>query len=162
MNQTPSVMAQSLRPSELQIAKENIARDLDTYVRAMTPGVPIDSRQGGEMQRLLWRCIKNCTRYEGPVFAACWSLLLETVAAHRKTADGRPGVFGGANPFRFPETTPLSPEERSSLHRIVLLLTMTCEPSTRLLKIRHIDLPAAVSGLDGVAAERIKAYYTDY
>lgn len=162
MSENTSVMAQALRPSADQVARENVARDLETYVKAMAPGKPIDSQSGGEMQRLLWRCIKTCLRYDGPIFTVCWSMVLETVAANLKLPDGRPGAFGGANPFRFPESTPLSPEELMTFQRIIHLMRETAVPSTRLLKVRHIDLNLVVRGLPDASGDKLKAFYTDY
>lgn len=153
-----SVMAEVLRPSPAQVACENISRDLETYVRKMGLGTPIDSTEGGQMQRMLWRAIKTTLREDGPVFAAVWSSLLKIVSENR----GEKQCFNEAAVFRFADSAPIPPDELQIFQRVLHLILNTCDPGTRLLKVRHIDLNLVVKGLPGAHGDKIKAFYTDY
>lgn len=156
MSQTETnVMAAALRPSADQVILQTISENLETYVTTMKPATPVDSAKGGEMQRLLHRTIRQCTKLTGSSFALCWTHFLKVVHENRQ------GCFAERYVYRYMDSVPLSQVELRSFQRMLHLALATCNPATRMLAVRQIDLGLVVVDLPA-GGDLIKAYYTDY
>jgi hypothetical protein len=127
---------------------------LDDYVSAMGPGMPVDPRQGGSRQAALWNLIKGVLRAKPEEFTLQYSELLAVIHRHRTT------VFSERYAFRFFNELKLASTERVNFERVLNVLLATCNPQTRRVAFRQVDIKNSLRSMnDEALIERVLAYY---
>lgn len=130
-NEFPS----SLLPPQFQTMLKGVQDRLEEYVSKMSPGQKISSGDGAFQQRQLWQGVIYALLQQPPnVFIEGWSYFLSVVNAHRK------GCFSPAYMNRFREDTRMTIEDRKNFERLLHLAYTTCDPSSRQLALRQIDM----------------------
>lgn len=125
------------------------------YVSHMQPSKPISSEEGVRQQTALWNAIKYVLGKTEGEFVAVYARLLEHVLEHRKT------VFNERYVYRFFEHLRLSPNERRNFERMVNLMLATCDPKSRRLSLRQVNLPTTLAGFaDNALQQRVIGFYT--
>lgn len=141
--QTDSVMAKSLYAT------------IETYIQAIPPRTPIEPATLVQQQVYLYRAITGIiNKLEGEEFTQAWSWLLACFFEYRKD------VFGERHVYRAMEEITLSPDDRKAFQRLLNLLILTCEPASRAIALRQIDMPKTLAlGVTEPGRQRIHAYY---
>jgi hypothetical protein len=152
---TPGVMHQASVPgaSELVLI-DALEQRLKNYLAAMGPSKPIDGPQGALQQAQLWQTIKWVLTKERGEFTILYGKLLEIIAANRQ------GSFHERNAYRFFDQLKLSTPERRNFERMLNLMLTTCDPRTRALSMRQVDLRRVLEGFtDNAIHQRIVGFY---
>jgi hypothetical protein len=128
---------------------------LKEYIDKMYPGVPHSGEDGPKAQVAFFRIIQNIFRLKGSDFVQAYSLLLDTVAAHRSK------TFNERYVFRYMSDVRLSVQERKNFERIVNLLLVTCNKTTRKQTMQQVDLPTTVEGFsDPELIQKLTEFYS--
>lgn len=138
-------------PVDSRIA--TILSQLEDYNREMSPGLPISSEDGARWQKRLYTIIIDTLRLPDEAFIRTWDALL--VFAHRKRGES----FRSPLPFRFPEHVALTRREYKNFQRLVHLITLTSNPSTRIASLKQVSIDSTVKELTGAQADKIRAFY---
>ena len=152
---TPGVMQSAAIPGISEMIKDdNLKTRLNAYLEAMAVGKPTTVEEGVIQQSNLWNIIKWVLGLEGADFVRCYAKLLEVVLENRR------GVFSERYAYRFFDSLRMSGNDRKNFERILNLLLTTCDPRTRALSMRQIDLRTTLSGLvDPLMQQRIAGFY---
>jgi len=155
MTATPNVMHSATIPGVSEMIKDdNLRNRLAVYAEKMAVGLPTTVEEGSFQQVQLWNTIKWVLGLEGGDFVRCYSKLLEFVLANRR------GIFSERYAYRFFENMKLPSNERKNFERIMNLLLATCDPRTRALSMRQIDMASTLGGMvDPLMQQRIVGYY---
>lgn len=137
------------------IAQKSLVTSIEAYMTNMAPGKPVKTDDGAKYQYQLWKTIQNLA-HNAPVeeFKSLWNLLLMFVNQHKQ------GVFHDRYLFRFSEYWVHSIEELNGFQRILNLINLTCDPATRALGLRQINMDATLTdGFTDEARQRILSFY---
>lgn len=137
------------------IYQKSLVVALENYIRDMAPGIPMDSDKGARFQHTLWKSISYIAE-QIPVeeFKKCWSLLLAFFHEYRK------GVFHERYVFRFSEFWIWSEDELNAFQRVLNLIKLTTDSTTRNTELRHVDIDRTLSvGFSDEARQRIVNFY---
>lgn len=115
---------------------------LQEYVTAMKPGRPLSISEGVTHQRRLWNCLVLTLQQKNEDFISHYAEFLGVIHTHRKT------VFHERYIFRFMDELPLTADELSAFKRMLNLMLRTCDPSSRHVALRQIDLRTTLSTLN--------------
>ncbi len=151
-----SVDAQTLAllPVNQRVNLQALVDRLHDYVTAMGPAVPVDPRQGGTHQAALWSAIRGVLRSSPEEFTLQFSELLLVIHRNRTT------VFSERYVFRFFSELKLPSTDRLNFERVLNVLLATCNPQSRRMAYRQVDVKNAFRGLnDEALIERVLAYY---
>lgn len=151
-----STPSSALLPPDAQILLQTVEDRLKTYIEHMSPGVRITNTDGSFQQRQLWTGVIKFLLDQPPqVFIAGWSMFLAKVLEHRK------GCFSPMYINRFREELKLPLDERRNYERMVHLAYTTCDPRSRVLSMKQIDMNQILSMLPNEAQrQKIIAYYS--
>lgn len=148
------VMTQAAMPSVQQAALDSLRQRLNEYIAEMAPGKPVTVERGGQLQASLWAAIRFVLNKSGSDFVMLYAELLRIIAEHRRT------VFHPKYVYRFMSTLPLSNPERKNFERVLNLLMMTCELSTRRYAFKQVDLKSSLAGFaDHNILARVASFY---
>lgn len=137
------------------IAQKSLVASIETYMANMAPGKPVSNEDGDKYQYQFWKTIQNLV-HNAPVdeFKSLWNLLLMFVHQHKQ------GVFHDRYIFRFSEYWIHSVEELNGFQRILNLINLTCDPATRAVGLRQVNLDATLAdGFTEEARQRILGFY---
>lgn len=128
---------------------------LESYMLAMAPGKPISGADGHLQQYTLWKVIYNLAhRCPQEEFKAAWSLLLAFFNEYKD------GVFEERYIFRFSEEWNKTRPELVGFQRVINLLKVTANPSTRNQSLKQVDLNRNLAdGFTEEGRQRIVAFY---
>jgi hypothetical protein len=137
------------------IAQKTLVASIEAYMTNMAPGKPVSNDDGAKFQYQLWKTIHNLAHNAPlPEFRSLWNLLLAYVHNHKQ------GVFADRYLFRFSEYWIQSIEELNGFQRILNLINLTCDPGTRVLGLRQVNLDATLSeAFTEDARQRILSFY---
>lgn len=152
---TPGIMHTASVPGVSEMIKDdNLKTRLTAYSEMMAVGRPTTVEEGSLQQLNLWNTVKWVLGLEGGDFVRCYSKLLEFVLENRK------GIFSERYAYRFFDSLKMSSSERKNFERIMNLLLTTCDPKTRALAMKQIDMRSTLSGLtDPLMQQRIAGFY---
>lgn len=152
----PGVLTQAAKPTVEQQNMMALQERLARYIETMAPGKPVDEELGGQMQMSLWSTIKFVLDKSGSEFVSLYSELLRIVHEHRK------GVFSPRYVFRFAGSTRLNQNERRNFERMMNLIMATCDPSSRMIALRQINMHTTLSGFahEPKKQQRIAGFYS--
>jgi len=143
-------------PPAAQIKLQALQASLERYVTEMAPSKRMSEEKGMELQMSLWSAIKRALQLDGSEFIAHYSEILSTIQQHRRT-----GAFNEKYVYRYFESLPLPQRERRNFERMLNLMLTTCDPATRQLTLRQIDMRTALGGFEQEAIrQRVTAFYS--
>lgn len=149
-------MSKAARPSVQQVGLQQLRERLDNYAAAMAPGKPITSpEEGAQQQTVLWNTIRWVLSKKEGDFVALWAELLKFVSEHRQ------GVFNERHIYRFHDhLTRLSPTDRRNYERMLNLILGTCDPQTRSIALKQINMTSTLKQLEPEVQMRVADFYT--
>lgn len=151
---TPAPPAPVAPATEAQINMQSLQDRLALYVKEMQPNRPTNPEEGAQHQAALWTIIKFVLNRKGSQFVALYAQLLATVLEHRR------GCFNERYVYRFHDNLRMSNADRRNFARVLNLLLTTCDPKTRQLSLRQIDLTASLRDLaDNEMQQRVVGFY---
>lgn len=129
---------------------------LNDYIVNMQPNRPQTPESGSRHQRSLFRglelILEKCDDVE---FNKVWKKVLDTVAPEIKS-----GCFNDRYAHRFPESIPMTIEERNSFHGLVNLMTGTAVVANRKAFFNVFDIRRGCGGsLSDRALTRLVDFY---
>lgn len=128
---------------------------LKDYIEKMHPSTPVATDEGVRQQTALWNAFRFVLGKTDGEFVAVYARLLEHILAHRKT------VFHERYVYRFFEHLRLSPTDRRNFERMLNLVLVTCDPKTRRLSLRQVNLHASLAGFaDNALQQRVIGFYS--
>lgn len=142
-------------PANLSLLARSLCDVVVSYIAAVPPRTPIDPATLVQQQVYLYRAIAGMiNKLEGEEFTQVWSWLLACFNVHRH------GVFGERHVFRAMEEITLSPDDRKAFQRLLNLLILTCEATSRAYALRQIDMTKTLAlGLTEPGRQRIHGFY---
>lgn len=127
---------------------------IDEYITGMAPAKPITESAGANFQLKLWRAIEQVLRSPAELFHVNMNTLLEEIKKNRD------GVFSEKYVFRFFHRIELPETQLKSFERLLNLFITTCDPSTRELALKQVDMEKTLEKLPNEETrQRIFAYY---
>lgn len=149
-----SVMAAATLSDQAQVNVQAHMQRLEEYVKVMAPGRPTSTVEGAAAQRTLWHALKLMLTRDGNEFVHHYSETLRVIHENRN------GCFHARYVFRFLDSVNLTPSDRNNFERLLNLMIRTCDPATRQLAMRQVDLRTSLSGLsDERQRQKVVAYY---
>jgi len=160
MKNTTGVV-QTQNPNDLEKLPEGLKRALmilverlDTYIYHMEPSKPIDPKEGGKYQKLLWQAISDVFKLPPEFFGPVYNELLYVVHQNRK------GCFSKAYANRFYDYLDINSDAMKTMPRVINMLLATAEPGTRHLTARQMDLNRIMRYFkDQSAVEKLDSFY---
>lgn len=152
---TAGTMHQASTPNAKNVVLlESLTSRLEGYVQKMGPGqAVIDTAEGVLQQFQLWRTIRSVLDKKDEEFTLLFSALLKFVSTHRK------GAFSEKYAFRFFDDLSLTGNERRNFERMMNLLLTTCDPRSRSVTIKQVNLE---STLQHIGSEEIRQRVTGF
>ncbi len=137
--------------TDLMIA--TIQDTLKQYLTAMAPNKPMPAKTGAANQYTLYRLINNvCNMSEG--FAPCWNELLKIFNEHKT------GSLAERFVFRFAEELPGTKEDHNAFFRLLNLLIVTADPTTRKESLKQVSIyKTTQDGFTETARNNISQFY---
>lgn len=132
----------------------NYMDELLEYADKMAPDKTMTVENGAMNQSALYATIVNLLEHTGQDFRIAFSALLCVFHEYRN------GAFGGAYINRFMESVSLNASKRKAHIKMVNLLSMTANPTTRKDALKHLDLKREViSPFSEETRMRIDSYF---
>lgn len=148
-----TTMAIATLSQQAQINVQAHLQRLQDYVEKMAPKRPISTVEGAGMQRMLWQSIKQMLQRDGNEFIHHYSETLRIINENRN------GCFHPRYLFRFLQEVNMPANDRSNFERVLNLMLRTCDPATRSITMRQVDMRSSLAGLDDRQREKVAAYY---
>lgn len=132
-----------------------LLRSLKTYVNDMAPGKIMEGEAGSQRQYGLWTSLRSIIQSSpDEEFKRLWSIVLMFANEYRN------GAFGERYVFRFSEFWLYDVEELATFQRILTVINLTAEPSTRQASIKKLDITRTfANGLSEQGRSRLLAFY---
>lgn len=145
----------SLLPPEAQVLLKSVEDRLQEYISKMSPGMIISNADGALQQKLLWQGVLNFLLQQPPqIFLQGWTIFLKSVQ------DNRTGAFSPAYVNRFREDLKMTLVDRRNFERLIHLAYTTCDPRTRALTMKQIDMNQILAMLPNEnMRQKIIAFY---
>lgn len=137
------------------LAQKSLVTAIENYMANMAPGKPVDPDTGVKHQYALWKTIHNLV-HNAPAseFKSLWSLLLAFFNTYKE------GVFHDRYLFRFSEYWSYSNEELNGFQRVLNLINLSCDPATRAIGLRQVNLDTTLrDGFSEEARQRLLNFY---
>jgi hypothetical protein len=132
-----------------------LEENLNEYLEKMTPGRAHHGNEGELLQLKLYRTIQTILRLEGSEFTTAFGWLLSVVNSNRQ------GVFNERYIYRYFDAINLTNPERRNFERVINMLITTCNPATRTLSLKQVDIDATMQGFKSpLMHQRVTAFYT--
>ena len=136
------------------VGQRSLVAQLEQYIAAMKPGMPVEIAAGSRNQISLWRTIQNMIERSGDEFTNLYSLLLAYFEAYKDD------VFHEIYVFRFAENTTLPPDELDSYQQMINLIKLTCSQKGRDVALRQVDLGRTMkSNISESGKQRVLGFY---
>lgn len=136
------------------VVLRTLVSQLEQYVAAMKPGIPVDQHMGGRNQIALWRSIQGVIERSGEEFQQAYTLLLAYFEAYKDD------VFHEHYVFRFADSVTLSAEELATFQKMINLLKLTCSPVGREQSLRQVDLGRTMANnISEQGRQKILSFY---
>lgn len=136
------------------VIQRTLVSQMEQYLAAMKPGIPVDQHLGGRHQIALWRAIQGVVERSGDEFQQAYTLLLAYFEEFKNDA------FHEHYVFRFAESVTLSAEELASFQQVLNLLKLTCSPIGREQSLRQVDLGRTLrNNISEQARQKILGFY---
>ena len=135
--------------------QKEIIRVFEGYTANMGVGMVMSGETGIKFQVSLWKVIlTTLSRSSREEFKSAWNLILNYFNKFRDT------TFSEAYVFRFAEQWHLSTVELKMFQSIINLIHLTCNPATRAIGLKQVDLERTLStGFTDEARQRIMNFY---
>lgn len=152
---TVGVLHQAAVPRAAEhILLDSLDQRMNAYLAVMGKGKSVDTAQGVLQQTNLWGIIKWVLSKEQGEFTVLYGRLLQIIDTNSDAA------FSAAYAFRFFESLRLSVVDRRNFERMMNLLISTCNPRTRAMALKQIDLRRTLDGfIDNTIQQRVVAFY---
>lgn len=157
------VMAEPIRytqnptPTPVDSFVTELKARLDWYRDEVMPGKLVDTQKGIHAQRTLWTIIKDVMSLEGVQFYTAMSALMEKIQRQRSKG----GVFHEEYVFRFLDVHgSITGLERVAFERMVTVLINTCNPMSRQLNLKQIDMKTAMQHCPGDWQGKLEEYFS--
>lgn len=137
------------RKSDAEVIFEESLTD---YIAGMAPNKVQSIETGCAYQQKFWNMLRHLHRMAPRDFPNALTTLLAVVQENRK------GVFSERMAFRFMDNVALSSPDRSKFVRLMNLYLTACNPQTRQMAMKQVDLRATLAGLP----EPVQAQYLEY
>ena len=137
------------------VNQRSLITALEQYVDVLAPGKPIEGDQGARIQYGFWKTISNVLE-NAPAdeFKLLWNILLGFFNAHKD------GALHERYVFRFSEFWSQSEAELTAFQRLINLIKLTANPSTRAQSLKQVDLQRTLAeGLSETARQRVLMFY---
>lgn len=136
--------------------EQSIEEALVFYKKTMKPGTTHQGGEGVVAQVKFYRTVQTILRQTGSKFTKLWSDLLAFVHEHRDD------IFHEKYAFRyFDQLRQLTAQDRKNFERIMNLLLVTCDPSTRSRATEQVDINATMEGFpDETFYQKVRAFYS--
>lgn len=137
------------------LAEKTLVDQLETYIKQMAPGLPVQGDAGARIQHGLLRTLMSVIDNGGEEFANLWNIVLAYFYEHRK------GAFDDYYVFRFAEYWSKTQEELNCLHRVLNLVMLSCDPKTRGQNVaKQVDFQRTLSqGFSDRGRQNILRFY---
>lgn len=136
-------------------AQKSLVANLERYMEKMKPGMPVNNDEGARNQYQLWRTIQSVIENSSPEeFNKLWYIVLVYFKNFRT------GALGERYVFRFSEYWIQSEEDLATFQRILNLIILTADPSTREKNLKQVSLPRTLEkGLTDFGRQRLLSFY---
>lgn len=136
-------------------ATQILIASLEKYIADMKPGKPMPETAGARNQYNLWKAISYVAETApGDEFRRLWNLLLSYFEQYKD------GVFHDRYVFRFSEQWMWSQYELNGLQRIINLIKLTSNQSTRSANLKKVVLDKTLAeGFSDDARQKIVTFY---
>lgn len=137
------------------LTQKEIIRVFEDYVKHMDVNKPMDAERGIKYQVNLWKSILIVlTKAPREEFKSGWNLILNYFNTFRDT------VFSEAYIHRFAAHWNISTVELKMFQAVINLLHLTCNPNTRQVGLKQVDMEKTLStGFNDEARQRIMSFY---
>lgn len=137
------------------LAEKTLVDQLETYIKQMAPGLPVQGDAGARTQHGLLRTLMSVIDNGGEEFVNLWNIVLAYFYEHRK------GAFDDYYVFRFAEYWSKTQEELNCLHRVLNLIMLSCDPKTRGQSVaKQVDFQRTLSqGFSDRGRQNILRFY---
>ena len=112
---------------------------VERYYSAMKPMLPISIQEGSQAQISLWQAIYTTINTSGNDFNVAWNVWLNMFNYYSDS------IFSIPKAFRFFEFMRMPRDQIIAFQRILNLLILTANPTTRAVNLKRIDLEATLS-----------------
>jgi len=136
------------------ISEKGLIDRLENYVTKMAPQNQMNEKDGSALQMSLYKTMINVIEKSDTEFTSCFNILLGFFKEYEKQA------FGDLYVNRFMENGILKGQEAATFQKLVNMLKITCETSTRQAALKQMSLEKALEkGLSEQGRQRIIAFY---
>jgi hypothetical protein len=118
---------------------EDLLADLNTYVSNMKPGLIKNPDDGARQQRTLWLLIRKVASLPSDKFRGSWTLLLNFAYANE--------CFTERYIYRFSENWIWNTDELSAFQRIINLILLTKDFTTRKDGLKQVNLDRSLESI---------------
>jgi len=134
--------------------QKEIAFRMEEYLAKMAPNMTQHDHSGSQHQLALWGTLKAAMNKNVLEFKPCWDLVLGYFKEHRA------GTMSDMYVARFFSAINLSDVEIKAFQHTLDLCALTCDPATRSITLRQINLNAVTAvGMTEQAKANIISYY---
>ena len=136
------------------VAQRSLVAQLEQYIAAMKPGMPVEAAAGSRNQTSLWRIIQTVIDRSGDEFTSLYTLLLAFFEAYKDDA------FQERYVFRFAENITMPADELATYQQMINLIKLTCSPKGRDVALRQVDLGRTMkSNISEAGRQRVLGFY---
>lgn len=136
------------------VTEKGLISRLENYVSKMAPKNQMNEKDGSALQMSLYKTMLNVIEKSDSEFVSCFNILLGFFKEYEKQA------FGDLYVNRFMENGTLKGQEAITFQKLVNMLKVTCETSTRQAALKQMSLEKALEkGLSEQGRQRIIAFY---
>lgn len=132
-----------------------VISSLETYIATMNPSMVVTEDNGAKQQYNLFKAIHNVLENSPPdEFKKTWNIILAFFNEYKNT------VFSDRYIYRFSEYWQWSEDHLTAFQRLINIIKLTCEPSTRTAGLRHVDLDRSLAvGISDNARQKVTNFY---
>lgn len=136
------------------VGQRSLVAQLEQYIAAMKPGMPVEAAAGSRNQTSLWRTIQNVIERSGDEFTSLYSLLLAYFEAYKDDA------FHERYVFRFAENITMPADELATYQQMINLIKLTAPQKGRDVALRQVDLGRTMkSNITEAGRQRVLGFY---
>lgn len=137
------------------VGQKSLIAALDQYRERMAPGKPVSDDDGAKYQYALWKTIQTTIDFSAvDEFKSLWALLLGYFNHYKK------GALHDQYIYRFSEYWVYSLDDLDAFQRILNLILLTRDPSTREKGLRQQNFDRTLQlGLTEAGRQRLINFY---
>jgi len=136
-------------------SEKGLVASIELYMEKLKPGVPVNETDGARIQYNLWKTISALLEsYPDSEFKRLWYILLAYFEEYKDAAMHERYIF------RFAEYWSWSDTELFGFQRIINIIKLTSNPTTRSSELKKVDLDRSLEvGFSDKARQRVINFY---